>query len=338
MSNRVTWQPSSDPAILEYDLESSPDATTWTPLVTVTDAPRDGTNPNYDVTNAVFFYTHAAGTAYTWYRLAAVDTLAQQSAWSAAFQPIGALVPAWATAGEIVNAAAVEVGLSDCSDPFASIDPNIKQLCWLLKSLGRRIVTIRFWTHLRAEHTFTTVALQSTYPLPTDFRRMVDQTWWNRTNRLPVGGPLSAQEWQYLKARLVGVVFNVLFRPMDRLISLYPDTTTPGGQVIAFEYESSYWVSRTGTPDTASLDAPTLSSDLVWFDKLLLIAGLKLDFLKAKGFDTTSAQQDYNLALEAAKGVDSISPIISITRGAGMRGVVDPLIGTQSVPITGFGS
>jgi hypothetical protein len=317
MSTRVTWQPSTDAAIYSYVLQSSPDAATWSALATIVDAPRSALNANYNVAGAYFFYTHAAGTVSTWYRLAAVDTLAQQSAWSASFQAAPTYVPAWWTAGDIVNAAAVEVGLTNVADPFASTDSNIKQLCWLLKSLGKDLVHMRSWNHLRKEYAFTTVAGQSAYGLPADYHNMIDQTWWNRTNRLPLGGPLSAQEWQYLKARL------------------YPDTNTPAGYDIAFEYNSAYWVSHTGAPDTTVSDTPTLSTDYVWFDPLLMIRGLKLAFLKAKGFDTTSAQQDWNMSLDYVKGNDAPSPVLSLNRS--QMGFREPLIGSQSVPITGFG-
>ena len=253
MSVRVTWQPSSDAAIYSYDLQSSPDATTWSDLDTIVDAPRSALNANYDVTNAVFFYDDAAGVATTWYRLRATDTLAQDSAWSAAFQPTGALIPPWDTVQQIVTQAALEVGLGSAgTDVVNSTDANVLQLVGLLNSCGRELVHLRSWNHLRGQHTFTTVAGQAVYPLPADYHNMIDQTWWNRTNRLPVGGPMSAQQWQYLKARLVGVVFNVLFRPMNRQITLYPDTNTPGGYTIAFEYNSSYWISTAGTPDTAT--------------------------------------------------------------------------------------
>lgn len=149
---------------------------------------------------------------------------------------------AFDTAANIVNDAAVEVGLGSVADPFTSQDANFVQLCRLLKSCGRELVQARNWTYLRKEHTFTTVVNKPIYALPADFLRMYDQTGWNRTNRLPLGGPLSPQEWQYLKARLVGVVFTVLFRPMNRTINLYPDNPTPAGYVIAFEYGSAYWV------------------------------------------------------------------------------------------------
>ena len=246
---------------------------------------------------------------------------------------------AFGTVGEIINDTALEVGLggsvSTVPDPFASTDPNVLQLIALLKSSGRELTRERNWNYLRKEHSFTTVLGQSVYSLPNDYHNMIDQTWWNRTNRLPLGGPLSAQEWQYLKARLVGVVFTVLFRPMDRAITIYPDTNTPAGYDIAFEYNSAFWVSRTGAPDTTIADEPTLSSDLVWFDPLLMIRGLKLAFLKAKGFDTTSAQQDWNMSLDYVKGNDAPSPVLSLNRS--QMGFREPLIGSQSVPITGFG-
>jgi len=243
---------------------------------------------------------------------------------------------AFDTAGNIVNDAAVEVGLERLTDPFGSYDANYVQLVRLLKSCGRELVQARNWTYLRKEHTFTTVQGTSAYDLPVDFLRMYDQSGWNRTNRLPLGGPLSPQEWQYLKARLVGVVFTVLFRPMNRQIHLYPDTNTPGGYVIAFEYGSSYWLSSPATPTVLSLDAPADGSSIVWFDPLLMVRSLKLAFLKAKGFDTTAAEQDYATTLSAVMGMDAPSKVLSLNRVN-----MDPsavLLGGQSVPITGFGS
>ena len=220
---------------------------------------------------------------------------------------------AFDTAGNIINDAAVEVGLSSVSNPYTSMDPNFIQLRTLLKTCGRELLHTRDWTHLRKEYTFTTVAGTDTYALPADFHNMYDQTWWNRTNRLPVGGPLSAQEWQYLKARLVGVVFTVLFRPMNQQIKIYPDgADTPGGYTIAFEYNTSYWVSVAATPTTLTADAPAASTDTLWFDPVLLLRYLKLNFLKAKGFDTSAAQAEFDLTLERVKGDDSISPILSL--------------------------
>ena len=310
---------------------------------------------------------------------------------------------AFDTAANIINDAAVEIGLSAVTDPFTSQDANFAQLVKLLKSCGRELVQARNWTYLRKEYSFTTTTNKSIYPLPADFLRMYDQSGWNRTNRLPLGGPLSAQEWQYLKARLVGVVFTVLFRPVNRTIQLYPDTSTPGGYVIAFEYGTSYWVqSPTGTNTTASawsgatvyavgdtvrhaatgsgfwtvlyaagvvgaaspattnpspsigdsvtdsggtiwsynetvtLDAPIAATDVIWFNPLLVVRALKLAFLKAKGLDTTAAEQDYAATLNAVMGMDNPGKVLNLNRTS-----MDPstvMVGGQSVPITGFGS
>jgi hypothetical protein len=245
---------------------------------------------------------------------------------------------AFDTAGQIISDALVEVGLAAVSDPFSETeDSNVVQMCTLLKSVGREILHQRQWTYMRAEHTFTTVQGQSAYDLPDDFHEMVDQSGWNRTNRLPLGGPLSAQEWQYLKSRLAGVVFTVLFRPWQGQMHLYPDTNTPGGYDIAFEYISDGWVEVPNIPVNTYRDYPTESTDIIRFDSLMVSRGLKLAWLKAHGFDTTSAQQDYTEALNYAMAHDSFQPILSLTRQNGMR-PHDAIIGQQSVPITGFGS
>lgn len=154
---------------------------------------------------------------------------------------------AWDTAANIINDAAVEVGLTPLGagqDPWASQDPNYVQMAYLLKSSGRELGRKREWTHLRRSYSFTTVAGQSQYPYPTDFRNMIDQTQWNRTNRLPLG-IMGAQEWTYLKSRLTGVVFTVIFRQMNNTINIYPDVGTPAGYNIAFDYMSSAWVRST---------------------------------------------------------------------------------------------
>lgn len=295
---------------------------------------------------------------------------------------------AFSTAGTIINEAAVEVGLAAVSDPYAETDQNFVQLRGLFKSLGQDIWRLKQWTQLQQVYTFSSVQGQGRYSLPLDFGLMIDQSGWNRSNSLPMGGPLSPQEWEYLKGRLVGVVFTVLFRPMNQQLWLFPDIDTPGGYAIAFEYISRFWVvpaathshsgpwsdgiavtlgdyftnggnvyvaTSTGTtgasgPTTTGSGisdggvtwnyvsawgavAPAASTDVVLYDPLLAMRGLKLAWLKAKGFDTTSAQLDFDTTLEGVKGEDSIAPTLSLNSSSDGY-----LIGDKNVPITGFGS
>lgn len=166
------------------------------------------------------------------------------------------------TAKNIINDTAVELGLLPFSgklaDPFSSTDANIGLLCQLLKKAGRDMVLEREWSHLRSIYTFLTVAGQAPYALTNDYGRFINQTAWNRTNRLPLGGPLSPQEYEFFKARLVGVVFTVLFQILNQNFVAYPDSAnTPGGYVIAYEYISRWWVQHTGTQPTSGWWQPS---------------------------------------------------------------------------------
>lgn len=348
----------------------------------------------------------------------------------------------YATAGEIINRAARELGLQPVADPFASSDPNFLQLIGLLTSIGQELAMQHEWPQLIAEKVITTIAGKSDYELPQDFLEMVNQTGWNRSTRLPVGGPLSPSEWQYLKAALTGVVFNVLFRTsavntsgrvFAEAMRLFP---TPGssGIVIAFEYRSRNWVSpintqiipggtgnaglivsgtslvdyscllvadsvaypsvtlhkyingvdngtssvtvgiafnvvtgvnatfngstmsaldswefslragvaaygyytkaQSGAPAVVTKDAPTISGDVVLYDPLLMVRALKLQWLGAKGLDTSLAAQEYEDTLRLVRGGVEGAPRLSLNQAR----IRDRFLDNMNVPITGYGT
>ena len=160
---KVTWNPATTVGIAEYNLESSADGVTYAAVATVT---HTIPGPNYDGTLGVFYYDHVAGTGATWYRVNAEDGSGNVSPWSLPFRATGTPIPVWDTAGNVVNQALVEVGLTNVSDPFADTDSNVKQMCWLLKSLGKKLIHAKMdmpWSYLRKEHSFTTVANQPKY-------------------------------------------------------------------------------------------------------------------------------------------------------------------------------
>lgn len=228
----------------------------------------------------------------------------------------------------VVSDAAVEIGLGSVSAVFASTDPNVVQLRTILKRLGRRLTLKRQWKQLVLEHTFTT-DVSTTYDLPADYGTMIDQTGWGRTSQQPMA-PLSPQQWQYNEAHSSSNALAVLFRPRDLTLEL--PTSHISGQEIAFEYVSRYWVALTGTT-TPAKDAPTLDTDVLLFDSMLLVGALKLAFKKAKGFDVTSDTQDF---LEEWGLVDSANagpaPVLSLNRG----GLSEKLLDMTNAPSTGF--
>lgn len=176
----------------------------------------------------------------------------------------------WETTAVVISNAAVELGLvpADIADPFASTDPNVLQLVRLLNGVGRKLVRAFPWSHLQREYTFNTANGVGDYALPADYARPIDQTQWNRSTMLPVGGPVSPSQWQFLKSVLAGGLLYKMFRTRQDVISLHP---TPGGvETIALEYISNNWVAAATTQ--AILDLSLYANNAVT-SVLRVIAG-----------------------------------------------------------------
>jgi len=239
------------------------------------------------------------------------------------------------TVETIISRVAQETGISASAltDPYGSTDPNIIQMRTILIAVGERLSREHHWQHLQREHTFSTSgALQGLYDLPAGFRSMLEQTHWNRTSTFPLGGPVDAQEWQFLTAQGSSATFTVLFRTREKKIQVFPTSST--GQSIAFEYLSEYWVSTSGSADP-TLASPTSKDHYIWFDPHLITRALKFFFLKEKGMATASSEQDYFAALQMAKA-DAISgKVLSLNgdSGTGFR-----LLDSSNVPPTNWGS
>ena len=224
------------------------------------------------------------------------------------------------TAAETINDAAVELGITPVSDPYSSVDSSIIQLKYLLNTVGKRLVYHYPWERLVREHTFVTDTRNpQEYQLPTDFKYMLDQTGWMRDQNVPLGGPLSAQDWQYLKGRdLVSSTIYASFRLNTGVMKLWPsESLASDAQTIAFEYMSENWACPAGSTnlDTCKTVAEA-SDDVVLVPDPIPMLYLKARFLGAKGFDTTKADGEFSDAFLSLTGMNKSAPILSI---GGMR-------------------
>jgi hypothetical protein len=247
-------------------------------------------------------------------------------------------VARWISANDIINRAAVEVGLNPVNDAYATPDPNFQSLRYLLNSCGQELVQEFDWNISMRSHEFTTQAGDSgVYDLPEDFSYMIDQTGWQQGSpgaAYPLLGPASPQWWSYLQAsQLYSVTIYAWFRIKEGKLSLWPQPP-PVGVPIRYEYISRAWVKAGDQADTYK-DMATIPSDIVLYEPILIVKRLKLAFLQAKGFDTMKAEDEYEDALEAWKGKDQSSPKLSLTRGYPGYKMLD---GYTNVPETGFGS
>ncbi len=239
------------------------------------------------------------------------------------------------TAGDIINAAAVECGLTAVSDPFASSDQAFVQLVQLLTNAGRELVGLNQWQQLVRTYSLTTSSADTgQYDLPDDYGYFIDQTGWTPTNRLPLGGPLSAQDWTYI----VGSDWNqytiyVSFREVDNQIWIMPNNPVPDAIDITFEYVSRSWVREAGAAPYTYRDKVEEFDDVVLYEPILITKFLKLRFLEAKGFDTTSAVAQFTTAFASWVPKNKASPVLDLARRR-----TYPYLTWRNIPETNFGT
>jgi hypothetical protein len=169
---------------------------------------------------------------------------------------------------------------------------------------------------------------------------MIDQTGWQRGvpgSAYPLLGPASPQWWSYLEAsQLYSVTIYAWFRISEGQIQLWPQPPAPGIPV-GFKYISRNWVQDGTSPPGAPTykDFVSASADLPLYEPILFLKKLKVVFLQAKGFDTSKAEDEFNLALDAWVGKDKSAPILSLNGPVGYR---NPFLNQYiNVPETGFG-
>ena len=242
-------------------------------------------------------------------------------------------MPRLYTAKDIVDRAALEVGLQPLPDPISADDQNFIQLTGLLNSAGQELVELYPWEMLVSNFELTTAAQDTgTYPLPDDFAYMIDQTGWDQSNNVAVAGPLSAQDWTYLKGRdLVNQTIYASFRLFAGEFNIFPQPP-PVDLEIAFEYISRNWVKEASSE--VRKDAVTLSTDVVLYEPILIIKFLKSKWLEAKGFDSSSARLEFDNMMDSRMGRDRGAEIISAGRNRRGYPYLNPLYNT---PDTGFG-
>ena len=241
-------------------------------------------------------------------------------------------MPRQLSANDIINNVAAEVNVGQDPNPVQSTAETFRHLKALLDVAGQELVQLSEWQMLYDEYSITTQAGDTgRYALPDDFAYMVDQTGWDRTNRVAVGGPLSAQDWSYLKGRdLISQSIYASFRLNDGEIWLYPQPP-PEGLLIEFEYMSRNWVREASS---ATRDSVNTGSDTVLFEPILIQKFLKVKYLEAIGMDAAAARIEFENMFDSVTGKDTGSPILNASRNSRGFPFLHPFYSTGD---TGYG-
>lgn len=212
----------------------------------------------------------------------------------------------------IIQEATGRLGLPQPTVVFGSTDPQVMQLLALTQKAGHDIAQVRPWQALVEEKTFvTTNTTVQAAVIPVDFDRFIPNSFYNRTTRRVLNGPITSQEWQALAAQPALNSVYLMFRERGGIFMIGPPSIPPpAGQTIAYEYVSAYWAkSATSTPqakfladtDTAFIDETLIADCVVWM------------FLRAKGMSYAEEMQTYGRNLEQAQGRDGGSTALSLT-------------------------
>jgi len=212
------------------------------------------------------------------------------------------------TAVDTLKQLAGELGLPRPATIVGIEDIQSVQLLSLLNSAGNELLMFYPWAQFSKEWVFTTVAGQEDYPLPDDWSYFHDQTQWDRSDRWPLLGPKSPQEWAWLKGSLVAALPRHRFRVVDGNFKLWP---VPGSTnlTMAMEYVTKKWV-QSGATFT---DMVKQDGDIIRFNPWLMIKFVKLKFYELKGFPTLGPQGDFIRVFNSLTGKDTGAKILSLS-------------------------
>lgn len=190
---------------------------------------------------------------------------------------------------DIIRQAADELGLPRPASAVAS-DPQTRQLVALANAVCRDILQEHAWSLQHTLATVTSVAGQSDYAIPDDFDRIIDDTEWDSTNHWRLVGPQTPQQARALIESGLTWTGTTMFRLFgSSTIRLWP-TPTVDNQLFAYEYVSENWGRDT---DGNRKDRMTSDTDTSIFDPQLVVKGMKVAFMQAKGFDTSTLVPSY---------------------------------------------
>ncbi len=175
---------------------------------------------------------------------------------------------------------------------------------------------------------------QGDYPLPSDFRYPVDNTFWDRSRFWSMRGPQSPQQWQLFKSSVIGrasIQRRFRFRSVggNMVLSIDP-VPTDNGSYLVFEYISTAWCKTAlGVPQPLWEN----DTDVGILDEDLMYLGLKWRLLRRLGMSYAEEMDECERETRRAMAKDGGAAILNLTPSDRLT-----LIGPWNLPETNFGN
>lgn len=199
---------------------------------------------------------------------------------------------------------------------YGTTDTQVQQIMSLLEEIGNDMASRGSWQGLTFEASHTSLAAEDQGAIATiasnGFRYIKNNTIWDRTDKLPILGPLDGQEWQTLKG-FVSTGPRYQFRIRGGKLLINPTPTA--GHSWYFEYVSQNWI--LGADGTTYKQYFTLDTDTLLLPESVLLMGLRAWWKKEKGFDYAEDMRMYETQLKDTMGRDGGKPVVSMNSSLG---------------------
>lgn len=241
----------------------------------------------------------------------------------------------------IAQTIADEVGIPRPSSLVGSTDDTARQLLALLNREGQDLIAAHDWAACQRDKSVTVTSGTSTYAVPTDFAKIIDDTMWDTTNKWPMLGPLNSTEWATLLKgisistprriwRLVGKSDGTYSGATAFYVQIAP-TPTNSTDTFYYEYISNGFARQSSDASSGTFDN---DSDIPILPEQLFILGGIWRFLRAKGLPYDEEKSTYDRYREWAIANDKSARPLDLGR---QHGLGPRLIDLQNIPETGYG-
>lgn len=216
----------------------------------------------------------------------------------------------------IIQQAALNLGLTQPDVVVGNNEQQVKEMLAALNTEGQFLLREEPpLPQIQRRGEWTSVASENQGSLSTlapDYLYAQRNTFWDRNRTYSLTGPLSAQEWQFVKARMVAgpfYQFRIMIDPDTNQNSLYLFPAPPAGLPLYFEYISKYWVASSDRTIPYERFGAS-DNDVSLIDETLLQLGVEWRWLRTKGFDSwVQRKRDYDMYKGSVKGQDGGSTL-----------------------------
>lgn len=224
------------------------------------------------------------------------------------------------TVATVIQSFCRRQGVPAPGDVLGSTDDLTIQLVALLEEECTALAPRQLWANLVNQCTFVTLAAESQGTLaslgsgPTavnGLNYILPGTFWDRTQKVPVRGPLDAQDWQAIKAvNVTGPQYY--FRLLGQGTSVAQLLLNPepaAGHTMAFEYVTNNWCLQDGTTPASSF---ANNSDVILLPENIVLMGLRWRFKKEKNLPYAEDFDTYEGMVADAGAREGVKPVLHL--------------------------